>query len=583
MPTSYLKRSQRVTITQLDTGSTYTYDAPIWTLTEVSEPVPPWREDYVTVPGRPGVLDLSRALTGDVVRDARIVRIGLFAECGDHAEAAADEWLFRSRFDGKRCRVQTPDALEIYGVSACYEGNCRIVEASTPFNYLYITLEFTCDPYLYTGEGAATLAHVSPVTVTGGEGNIGATAATATDQRRARLSMWWPQSTASGTRETPACSTVGLWAAGSNNRFDMSAHTVIDQAARSTAVDTWQAGTAVHRSGQRIYTDELGELWRQRIIITALNTTDARTTTTGAIPAFPLLGVGEKHLQVYMSGTVTALGTATGGVPVGIRLDYGTAEGALNPTGSTPATRMTTQSASFTPTATTYNAQKIIDVAVSDASALNFLMLSINWLHTGTDGLQFAIQISDSSSALWQTAKNRAALFQLPSTLQAVNGDGDGGAYAWTDRVVIDPYTTALTKRTASGWTPYRAELSGSETLLTRATRSWVAWTGGGYRVQAHPALSDGRAAVGNLAFAVDVYTLSTASVTIGTMASDIYLTNPDCPVYLEIDGTSTVMPASTAKQLTPFTIRGGATCSYAVIGDDAGETNKLTWQTGVL
>ena len=62
---SYLKRSQRVTIITLDNNSTWTYDAPLWTLTEVSEPSPAGREDYVTVPGRAGVLDLSRALTGD--------------------------------------------------------------------------------------------------------------------------------------------------------------------------------------------------------------------------------------------------------------------------------------------------------------------------------------------------------------------------------------------------------------------------------------------------------------------------------------------------------------------------------------
>jgi len=578
---SYLKRSQRVTIIPLDTNSTWTYDAPLWTLTEVSEPIPAWREDYVTVPGRAGVLDLSRALTGDVVRDARTVRIGLFAECGDHAEAASEEWVFRSRFDGKRCRVQTPDALEIYGAYAFYEGNCRIVEASTPFNYLYVTLEFTCDPYLYIGEGATTLTHTTPVTITGGEGNVGSTAATATAQKRVRLSMWWGASSATGTRETPACSTVGLWSASSENRFDLSAHTVADQAAKSTATTTWQAGTAVHRSGQRIYTDELGETWRQRILITALNTTDARSTTTGAIPAFPLLGVNAMRVQVYMSGTVTALGTAHDGVPVGIRLDYGTARGALNVTADTPATSMTTQSASFTPTATTYNAQKIIDVEVADASALNMLMLTINWIHTGTDGLQFAIQICDSTLAMWRTAQNRACLFALPSTLQATNGTGSD--YAWTDRAVIDGFTTTLEKRTQPGWTPYRAELTGSTATLTRATRTWPSWTGSTNHVQAHPAMSDGRAVAGNLAFAIEVYTLSNASLSIGTMASDVYLTNPDCPVYLSTSAGSAFLPASATKQVTPLTARGTATVSYAIVGDDNGETNQLTWTRGAL
>jgi hypothetical protein len=79
------------------------------------------------------------------------------------------------------------------------------------------------------------------------------------------------------------------------------------------------------------------------------------------------------------------------------------------------------------------------------------------------------------------------------------------------------------------------------------------------------------------------VYTLSNASLSIGTMASDVYLTNPDCPVYLSTSAGSAFLPASATKQVTPLTARGTATVSYAIVGDDNGETNQLTWTRGAL
>lgn len=589
--TANLTRSQRVVMTIDGSSSSYTFDSPQWVLTELDAPVPPWREDYVTVPGRDGVLDLSRALTGNVVRDARTVRFTVFMEDEDHEQCLGIEHYFRQTFDGKRVRLQTPDSYSLNS-AAYYVGNCRLVKSEMPLNYLYLTFEFTCDPWLYLSDGYATLTHSATTSTTGSPlSSVSAAQVNAINERRASIRLTYAASSTAG-RETAAMSNVGLWMQRSANCFDASAHTVIDQAlprASASASNAWKVGTAVHRSGQRIYTDELGEDWAQRIILTALNTSDARTQTSGFVPVFPLTGgANSLYIDVFMSGTVTAVGSAAGGKPAGITLTAASASGALNPTSDNWATSASTTSAgSFVPTVGTYNGERIISAQIDSRGAgstspLNALVLNVNWLHTGADGLQFAFSISvNASQTTWRAAKNTVALFQLPATLQATGGTG-----AVTDEATINAVTTEMIKRTQAGWTPYKAEAASEEATLTRATRQWFPTGSGSVTyMQAHPASSDGRACKGLLTWNLTGYNVETASLTIGAMASDLYLENSASPVFLKYAGTSALLPPSATKQLTPFTAAAGtASVSYAILGSSVdGETNRLTWSRGAL
>lgn len=585
-----LVRSQTLVIQDEDGFSLRTFDAPQWTLTKLEAPIPPWRADYVTVPGRDGYLDLSRALTGTVVRDARTVTAEVFCECEDHDEAVGIEWTIREVIDGKRVRVKTPETLA-YNSGAYYLGNARIKSSESPFNYLRIEFEFTCDPFLYVGDGYATLSHGGTTTAQGApRAALTAANVTALNERRARVEVSYAADS-NAARETAAMSSVGLWMQRSVNAFDASAHTLLDQAkSRANASGaTWQQGTAVHRSGQRIFTDELGENWQQRIILTALNTSDARYQTNGFVPVFPLMGgTGSVYIDVFMSGTVTAIGAAAGGTAAGITLEYGGASGALNPTGANWATYGSTQNATFTPETKIYAGERIFHVQATDAGAgnanpLNSLVLGINWLHTGTDGLQFAFSISGTSTVTaWTAASNTSVLFPLPGTIQATGGTG-----GVTDAAEIDVFTTTLTKRTAQGWTPYRAEAAASESTLASATRAWFpAATGAVTYMQAHPAAADGRACRGLLTWRLTFYNVTTASMTAGSMATDLYIENSASPVYLKYGGSSTVLPRNAGNpKLTPYTIKPGTTSiSYAIVGDEAdGEVNRLTWTRGVL
>lgn len=151
-------------------------------LEKITIPLPTPRTQYVTVPGRDGILDYSEAVAGHITYDTRLITLTLVAEGESPQEIDAIKDAFIRDIHGKTVTL-SPEWQEGY-----YEGRATVEVSDYRPNFVRLTIKVTAEPYriaaeevevseTISGEAIVVLrnngeAAVSPVITTDGEINI---------------------------------------------------------------------------------------------------------------------------------------------------------------------------------------------------------------------------------------------------------------------------------------------------------------------------------------------------------------------------------------------------------------------------
>lgn len=98
----------------------------------------------VSVEGRDGDLNLSRALTGEMRYSNRDASFTFLLTDGTHAEREALATEIISLIHGEELKIITPDKLDYYLL-----GECKIVDIVNNKSYMTITVNADCEPYYY--------------------------------------------------------------------------------------------------------------------------------------------------------------------------------------------------------------------------------------------------------------------------------------------------------------------------------------------------------------------------------------------------------------------------------------------------
>lgn len=126
----------------LDKFNTF-YD---WRLTltakDVTAPEP--KTNYVSIDGMHGTLDLSEALTGDVLYNDRTVTASFWSDAGTFQDRAALLKTITSSLHGKKVQIIEPDDPEHY-----YLGRIKIKGVVQDQVHIEFAIEATCEPWRY--------------------------------------------------------------------------------------------------------------------------------------------------------------------------------------------------------------------------------------------------------------------------------------------------------------------------------------------------------------------------------------------------------------------------------------------------
>lgn len=99
----------------------------------------------VSVEGRDGDLNLSRALTGEMRYNNRDASFTFLITDGTHAEREALATEIVSVLHGEELKIVTPDKLDYYLI-----GECKINDIINNKSYMSILIGADCDPYYYS-------------------------------------------------------------------------------------------------------------------------------------------------------------------------------------------------------------------------------------------------------------------------------------------------------------------------------------------------------------------------------------------------------------------------------------------------
>lgn len=113
-------------------------------LTAKSTPDPDAKTNYVKLDGVSGTLDLSEALTGEVVYNDRTVTASFMASEGTHKERDALLRRITAALHGKKIQIIEPDDPEHY-----FLGRVKIKNKQNQLAYATFDLEATCEPWRY--------------------------------------------------------------------------------------------------------------------------------------------------------------------------------------------------------------------------------------------------------------------------------------------------------------------------------------------------------------------------------------------------------------------------------------------------
>ena len=116
-------------------------------LTGKSIPDPEPKTNYVEIDGMDGSLDLSEALTGEVVYNDRTLEASFLIDSGTVKDRATLLRQITTALHGKKVQIIEPDDLDHY-----FTGRVKIKTYSNTLPYLEFTLEATCDPWRYALE-----------------------------------------------------------------------------------------------------------------------------------------------------------------------------------------------------------------------------------------------------------------------------------------------------------------------------------------------------------------------------------------------------------------------------------------------
>lgn len=120
-----------------------------WRLTltakDVTAPEP--KTNYVEIDGMSGTLDLSEALTGDVLYHDRTVTASFWSSEGTFQERVAVLRNITAALHGKKVQIIEPDDPTHY-----FLGRVKIKDVKQDQVHIEFTIEATCDPWRYAVE-----------------------------------------------------------------------------------------------------------------------------------------------------------------------------------------------------------------------------------------------------------------------------------------------------------------------------------------------------------------------------------------------------------------------------------------------
>ena len=120
-----------------------------WRLTLTSKDVtaPEVKTNYVSIDGMHGTLDLTEALTGDVLYNDRTVTAYFWSDEGTFLERASLLKTITSSLHGKKVQIIEPDDPEHY-----FLGRIKIKNVVQDQVHIEFTIEATCEPWRYAVE-----------------------------------------------------------------------------------------------------------------------------------------------------------------------------------------------------------------------------------------------------------------------------------------------------------------------------------------------------------------------------------------------------------------------------------------------
>ena len=120
-----------------------------WRLTLTAKDVtaPEAKTNYVSIDGMSGTLDLSEALTGDVLYNDRTVTASFWSSEGTFQERATLLKTVTAALHGKKVRIIEPDDPEHY-----FLGRIKIKGVEQDQVHIAFTIEATCEPWRYAVE-----------------------------------------------------------------------------------------------------------------------------------------------------------------------------------------------------------------------------------------------------------------------------------------------------------------------------------------------------------------------------------------------------------------------------------------------
>lgn len=142
-----------------------TYDTAIdglWTLTGWSLSSAQHRENYVTIPGRDGDLDLSAALTGGEPRYGSRALVATFESSeGTRLDRESTIDIMTNWLDGWRMNIVLPDDPDHY-----VTGRVHVQRDYNDPAHAAVTVTATCDPWKYLNRETITQLTAGAVTET---------------------------------------------------------------------------------------------------------------------------------------------------------------------------------------------------------------------------------------------------------------------------------------------------------------------------------------------------------------------------------------------------------------------------------
>lgn len=108
----------------------------------IAPPTP--KTNKISIEGRDGDINLSRALTGEMRFENREASFTFLSTEGTHAEREALSTEIISVIHGEELKIITPDKLGYYLL-----GECKISDISNNKSYMTIVVTADCEPYYY--------------------------------------------------------------------------------------------------------------------------------------------------------------------------------------------------------------------------------------------------------------------------------------------------------------------------------------------------------------------------------------------------------------------------------------------------